>query len=361
MQKTALFIKLLPTFLTHGEIVRFTTKTLFLIASFNLIGLSLFADSSPQNISFDSQIQLVTEASEKPLSANPLDSQEEIKQQEIDLANEPSASETPELQEVFQPASPIQEAITPPQEAKLDIAMPRDKRPESRILARYYSAEAIQALPRLKSLAAVEPEYNKMILKIEGYPKNQEIFFEEKRLASANPESYEKKMSFSIQNDGTMLITNTDQHLLSLVCSSRGYLPGEPVTFRFRTADNKFNNEISGTPTPAIIRDKDLHIALKAELLSYEPTVYNITLPSMKEGEEFEIKATSVNEIVRGKSTYKKDMPPLHYAPTAKGKKGGDAIFEIHKKTGEVYTILLPWGSALNGYLHGDKVYSAIP
>lgn len=296
--------------------MHFTTKTLSFIASFSLMSFSLFADTS----------------GEAPSS--PSDPQIQVIQEDMSIATDDTQT--------------------------LEIATQQDTTAEPRVLARYYSADTIQALPRLKSLAALEPEYNKIILKLEGYPKNQEIFFEVKRLASKDPQSYETKMSFSIQNDGTMLITNTDHHLLSFVSSSRGYLPGEPVTFRFRTADDKISKEISGIPSPAVIKDKNHKIVLKAELLSDEPTVYNISLPTMNEGEDFELKATSINEIVKGKSTYKKDMPPLHYAPGVKGKKGGEAIFEIRRKSGEVYTILLPWGSALIGY-HGNKVYSAVP
>lgn len=228
---------------------------------------------------------------------------------------------------------------------------------EPRILVRYYSADAVQALERLKPLAALEPEYNKIIIKLEGYPKNKEIFFDVKRIVSKDPQSYETKMSFSIQNDGTLLITNTNRHLLSLICSSRGYLPGELVTFRFRTADNAISKEVSGIPTPATIKDKEHHVVLQAELMSEDPTVYNILLPSMNEGEEFELKSTSLGAIVKGKPIYHKGMP-LHYAPGVKGKRGGDATFEIRRKSGEVYSILLPWGSSLTGYLHGDKVYS---
>lgn len=232
---------------------------------------------------------------------------------------------------------------------------------EPRIHAKYYSADAIQALPRLKVLASQEPEYNKILFKLENYPRHQEIFLEIKRLASVDSKAYESKVAFSIQDDGTMLISNTDQPLQTLICSSSGFLPGESVFYRFRTADGKIDKEISGIPTPAILKDKDHKIVLKAELASLNPTVYTIFLPTMEEGEEYDFKSTSVGDIIKAKPKYTKNKP-LRFSPSAKGNsKGGEAILEIRRKSGDIYAIQLPWGTALESYLQGKKVYSPKP
>lgn len=238
---------------------------------------------------------------------------------------------------------------------------PTEKQNEPRILVKYYSAEAIQALPRLKPLANQEPEYNKILFKLENFPKNKEIILEIRRLASDDTKTYERKVSFSIQDDGSMVITNTDHKLQTLIGSSRGYLPGEMVHFRFRTADGDVEKETSGVPAPAILKDNDHNIVLKAELVSVNPTVYQISLPTMDDGEEYVLKSTSIGETIKAKPKYVKDTA-FHYAPAANGNsKGGDAILEIRRTSGQVYTIQLPWGSALEGYLSGKKIYSPKP
>lgn len=228
---------------------------------------------------------------------------------------------------------------------------------EPRVRAKYYSADAVNAIPRLKTLLARDPKHNKILFNLEGFPKNQEIIFEVKRLASENPQAYEPKVSFSIQDDGSMLIADTDHAMQTFVFSSRGFLPGERVVCRFRTADGSVSQEISGTPTPAVIRNKDHDVVLEAELVSFEPTVYRISLPTMEESEQYDLKSTSIGEIRKAKPKFTKKTP-LHYSPAASKSKGGDSLFEIRRKSGEVYSIQLPWGTALQGYLHADKVYA---
>lgn len=227
------------------------------------------------------------------------------------------------------------------------------------IRVKYYSADAIQAIPRLKPLANLEPECNKVLFKLENFPKNEEIILEIKRLASDNPKAYERKVSFFIEDDGSILIAGSDQHLQTIICSSHGFLPGERATYRFRTADGSINKEISGIPTPAVVKNKDYEVQLKAELVSINPTVYQISLPTMEDGEEYELKATSIGQITRAKPKYVKNTP-FHYSPVAEGNsKGGDANLEILRAQGQVYKIQLPWGTALEAYLSGKKIYSS--
>ena len=229
------------------------------------------------------------------------------------------------------------------------------------IKAQYYSAEAIQALPYLKPLALQEAEYNKIIFKLNGYPKEKEIMLDVKRLASQNPKAYENKLSFIIQDDDLLLIKNTQQRLKNIISSSRGFLPGERVTYRFHTADNSINKEISGVPTPAVIKNKEGLIVVKAELISINPTIYKIELPLMNEGEVYDMKSTSIGEITKAKPTYSKSMP-INYAPAGSNKsKGGEGVLEIQRKNGESYKITLPWGAQLDDYLQGKRVYSQMP
>lgn len=228
---------------------------------------------------------------------------------------------------------------------------------EPRIHSRFFSADAVEGLPKLQHLNAKDQGFNKILFKFTGFPINQEIVFETKRLASPLPDTYQQMLTFSIQEDGSLL-TADQQQLKSLVCSSRGFLPGERVIFRARTAEGSIVKEISGIPSPVIVKDKEDKIVIKAELVSFEPTVYILDLPRMKEGEEYELKSTSIGEIVKAKPKFSKEKP-LHYSPAVSGNsKGGISVLEIRRKSGELYVIKLPWGTALQPYLKGDKIYN---
>lgn len=247
---------------------------------------------------------------------------------------------------------------TTPVESKIQENQNSQKITEPRIRAQYYSSDAVQALPRLKPLTVQEPEYNKIIFRLEGYPKNKEIILEVKRMANIDPKAYEPKVSFVIQNDGSMKIANSEQQLNAIISSSRGFLPGERVFYRFRTSDGTVDKEISGIPAPAIQKNKDGKTAIKAELLSVNPTVYNIDLPILKEGEEVDFKSTSLGLITKAKPKYSSKQP-IRYAPAGDNKgNGGESILEITRKSGESYKIKLPWGSALDSYLKGSKTFS---
>lgn len=227
------------------------------------------------------------------------------------------------------------------------------------IKAQFYTSDAVQAIPRLNALTKQDPEYNKILFKLENFPKNQEMIFEIKRLASNNSNAYEPKFSFIIQDDGTLKIKDTDQHIQTIISSSHGYLPGEKVHYRFRATDGSVKKEILGIPTPAEIKDENFKVIIKADLVSVDPTVYKISLPGLNEGEEYDLKSTSLGETLKAKPKYFKNKP-FHLSPGGKNnKKGGETTLEIRRKSGKVYAIQLPWGSALNGYFYGKKVYSA--
>lgn len=271
------------------------------------------------------------------------------------IAEEIPETNVDEVQDASEMPQTASSAISAEEKAvKVDPNAPRVK-------ALFYSADAVQAIPRLKALAKQEPQYNKILFKLENFPKNQEIIFENRRLAGIDPKAYEHKVSFIIKDDGSMFIKGTDQRIQTIISSSHGFLPGERVVYRFRTADGAISKEVSGIPSPAVIKDKDYRTILKADLVSISPTVYRISLPTMNEGETYDLKSTSFGETVKAKPRYTKKKP-FHFSPGSNSKsKGGEAILEIRRKSGKVYTIVLPWGSSLQGYLVGKKVYSPTP
>lgn len=231
---------------------------------------------------------------------------------------------------------------------------------EPAIRSRFFSAEAVEAIPKLQYLNAKNPGFNKILFKLDGYPVQKEIIFEIRRPLSPKPDLYQQVASFTIQEDGSYLLPDNER-VPFIVGSSRGFLPGERIIFRFRTADGSIDKQISGIPSPAIFRDKKGNIALRAEILSEDPTVYILDLLEMKDGDEYELKTVSLGETVTSKGKYYRSKP-LHYspAPDASGK-GGTSLLQVIPRSGdskgEVYTMRLPWGTALEVYQLGGKTY----
>jgi hypothetical protein len=215
----------------------------------------------------------------------------------------------------------------------------------------FFPANAIHDLPKLKQFEAEDPGFNKVVFKLKGFPTRQPIVLELKVLTVKN-DAYHTLMTFMIQDDGSYLMANqrTQKYV---VTSSKGFLPGERVYYRFRTADGSVSKEVSGIPNPAEFRDKECNVALRAEILSVDPTVYAIDLPTMAEGEEYNLKTVSMGAIVTGKPKYS-SKAPFHFSPGGKGK-GGISTLEVRRKNGDLYFLKLPWGTALEPYRHGQE------
>jgi len=225
----------------------------------------------------------------------------------------------------------------------------------TKIIAKFYSAEAVEAIPKLKPLSDKNPGFHKILFKLEGFPKNQEIVFEFKRPLLPNPQ-FQRVLTFTINDDGSYRTDSGETHYY-ILGSSRGFYPGERIISRFRAADGSVEQEISGIPQPAIFRDSDNKIAMRAELLSLSPTVYTIDLPTMQEGEEYQLISKSLTETTKSKPKFS-SQAPLHYSPAPKTKaKGGIGTLTIKRTSGETYTLALPWGTALEIYQQGAKNY----
>lgn len=235
-----------------------------------------------------------------------------------------------------------------------------DELVEPNIATRFYSAEACEAIPKIKHLHAKNPGFNKVLIKLEGFPKQKEILLEIKRPLGPKPDKFEQVASFFIQEDGTYLLPD-DEKVPYIIGTSRGFLPGERIIARFRTTDGSVSAEKSGIPMPAIFKDKNGNLALRAELLSVSPTVYTIDLPKMKDGDEYELQSKCLGETIESKGKYSTSTP-MHYSPApTTNNTGCDSTLVIRVKSGEskgdIYTMKLPWGTALEPYRLGGKSY----
>jgi len=221
---------------------------------------------------------------------------------------------------------------------------------EPTIEAHFFPSDAVHEIPKLQQFEAEDPGFNKVAFKLKGFPSNQQIVLEIKVLTTKN-DTYHPLLTFSILDDGSYFVGSKRMQKY-IVSSSKGFLPGERVYYRFRTADGSVSKETSGIPNPAVFRDKEGNVALRAEILSTQPTVYAIDLPTMGEGEEFNLKTVSMGQITTGKPKYS-SKTPFHFSPGGKGK-GGMSTLEVRRKNGELYFLKLPWGTALDPYRNGQ-------
>lgn len=228
---------------------------------------------------------------------------------------------------------------------------------EPTIKPKFYNSEEIHASETLTAIKPFEPGYHKVVIELQNFPKNVPIIWEIKRLASESPDTFQPYLNFTINEDGTYL-TDDQEVLKILSISSKGFLPGERVTGRFRTADNTISKEVAGIPNPAFFKDKNGVIGLSAELVHLKPTVYVIDMPTLEEGEKYDIKTVIIGETSKVKNAKYTKTTPFHFSPAVKkGNKGGDSYFEVRRKNGEIYFLKLPWGAAIETYSNAKRTH----
>ncbi len=230
--------------------------------------------------------------------------------------------------------------------ADAEIEVPNAPKVESYLIP----AEACKELPRFKALLEEDPKSNKILFRLVNFPKEEQMVLEVKRMASLTPTTYETLKTFTVHEEG-VIETGDHKQQPALVVTSRGFLPGERATFRFRTLDNTLSKEVSLYPKPMIARDKNGQTALRAELVSIVPTVYQIELLNMKEDEAYLFVSQSGGQIVKSNAHFHTGTP-INYTPENDGRlKGGTSRVEIRKKSGDVIVVSFPWGSELQHHL----------
>lgn len=224
------------------------------------------------------------------------------------------------------------------------------------VKVKFYNAEEVQALSEITSNKSLESGHNKLVIELSHFPKEQEIIWEVKRLSDQDPDSFRPHMKFVIQPDGSYL-TEDQKSSKTLSYTSKTYLPGERASFRFRTADNRISKDVVGIPNPAFFKDKNGKIALSAELVHLKPTVYIIDMPALEEGEIYDLKTVILGVTSTVKKAKFTRNTPFHFTPTAKKGKGGDSYFEVQRKSGDIYFLKLPWGTAIENYTKEKRIH----
>lgn len=193
-----------------------------------------------------------------------------------------------------------------------------------------------------------DPGHPKTILHMHGFPANQEIHILEKRLAQTKKDEYEREITHFISTG------RPDEDIFGI--SSRGYLPGEKVSFLFKTTGEGFQYEFSLIPNPIEVRNKAGEVVLEAQLMVISPTLYSVKLHRLNENEHLKMISKSGKEVIKNDLVYR-EKDAFAIMPGVVDKKGGVCRVEFSRQSGEKIKVKLPWGIQFLEYLKGKKIY----
>lgn len=212
----------------------------------------------------------------------------------------------------------------------------------------FIDSDSIEALPKLQQLNQTDPGTHKVVFNFENFPENEKITYEIKPLTGRETDTYRPVMTFTVDKNGSITPPEKEPQRY-LITSSKGFLPGERVSYRFHNDDYSIDVVTSGIPYPAVSYDRQGNVALRAEILSIDPTVYVIDLPMMKEGENYTLKIITEGTVSTTRTKYNKNKP-LHFSPTGRHAGGVSTLKVFRPDSKENYLIKLPWGNFLKLY-----------
>jgi len=123
-------------------------------------------------------------------------------------------------------------------------------------------------------------------------------------------------------------------------------IPGQTITFRFKSTDGKHHEYVELTPFPLIFQSDNARVQVKARLLSASPTMYDLELSGIDSEETFIFSSVSGNETLRDVlegATY------IGYHPDVIGSKGGIAKLSFKFADGEI-KFQLPVGNEIKNH-----------
>lgn len=124
------------------------------------------------------------------------------------------------------------------------------------------------------------------------------------------------------------------------------YLLGERSLFRF--LDNKGNTlkEFSFIPRPIKQTGKDHTFSVEAELVSYLPTMYNLSFEGIEENESIHVTSKCLHETIEYDVNYS-SKNKFAILPAVTGHKGASCRLTLKRTNGDTVTLKLNWGTTL--------------
>lgn len=231
-----------------------------------------------------------------------------------------------------------------------------------RLELRLFDPEDISVEPALGKLAKISPGYPMYYFRFQDFPIETDIFVSLRNLTTdmtkyEGKPTYVTRGKFQVRADGSIRNGETDRQNFFWF-SSFGYLPGERVYCRFHTADGKLNKEISWILIPMIAYNNAKTVSIEGELLAIHPTIYDLRIKGLKEGEMFLFQSISGNEIIEHPVKFIQNLSISHM-PGIVSISGGMNNITIISKTNGTITLRLPWGTMLPEYLVGKRIYKS--
>ncbi|MGE0198150.1 MAG: hypothetical protein AB7H48_01555 [Parachlamydiales bacterium] len=212
------------------------------------------------------------------------------------------------------------------------------------------SASEIEKNPKYQSLKQIDPGHHQTIIRIYSLPEGENytlkwerpLFIKKDHHHECSKEVFTRLKEFL-----------SDENLL-FVTSSRGFVPGETVTWSLETADGTHKTEkISFIPNP-IIQEIPLGGAkLRVELVGLRPTYYEIYLDGVP-NETLTLKSRSSGEIIDQDFYYTKGSC-MAISPDVIGKSGGFCDLALIRSTGGQFKLRLPWGEEALEHIFGEQ------
>lgn len=198
-----------------------------------------------------------------------------------------------------------------------------------------------------------DPGRPKFSFTLRDFPTNTPLILSTKRLAHG--ENYIRKCNFYVRDDGKIILGHNEERDC-FIASNAMFLPGESVYFNFHTPEGVTISEIHLVPNEITAEDKAKTIRVTAELLSVDPTIYEMHVYGVQDGEEYKIKSISGAESIVTNNVYS-SKEKIIVAPAIVGVLGGTATWELITKSRKSVKLKLPWGKIHNEYLNGTREF----
>ena len=213
------------------------------------------------------------------------------------------------------------------------------------------SASEIEKNPKYQNLKQFDPGHHQTIIKIQGLPESESYILKWERpllIKSLRQREYTKEVF-------TRLKDFLGEDELLLVTSSRGFMPGEKVTWTLETHDGtSISEKAEIIPHPIMLEVPMGGAKLKAELVSLKPTYYEMYLEGIQTFEKLNLRSFSSGETIDNNFHYTQGSC-IALMPGVIGKEGGLCDLTLTRQKGAKFKLCLPWGDEVLDYLKGDK------
>ncbi len=212
--------------------------------------------------------------------------------------------------------------------------------------------------PAIRHFSNDDVGHSKIFLSSNNFPLNKKITCSLKR--PLGKIAYRKIAEFDVDKEGRFIINDqVSDHRYFCCVSSKGFLPGERVFIRLCSSDGTFRKVVNFIPNQMKVSNDSKTAFVVAELVEFPPAFYKLTFHGFTDGEKIDLVSISNSERLT-KSFEISERLNFMTSPDVEGEKAGVGKIIFNRKSGESFTLNLPWGEELYEYLLQvkDKVYS---